>query len=325
MVRTFLRGLTAAALLLAWAVGAWAQAPAKVTIVVFGPPSQGAFLPPVIKARKLDAQHGLDLTFVERTPDAYVTQFNSGEFQVGGSAAVLTIAVARNRGVPVTYLFNIFDFWGALVTSNSEVQTVKDLAGKQIAAARVTTNFAMVDWFARRQGLDTSKVAIVNTAPPGLMSYAIAERADAIHLWEPAYTQLMVKKPGVRTLDLDIKRHWRQFANSDALPALGVAAHETWIRQNPKLVEPLFRTYKAAGEWVKKNPSEAADLILPKGSNADRLAMRQLIENNDRLAMAISGAASIRKEIEAMFSAGLSMKYIDRMPEAGAIYGVPMK
>ena len=71
-----------------------AQAPAKITIVVFGFPSLGAFMPPVIKAQKLDAKHGLDIEFVERPPDAYTTQFNSGEFKVGGSAAVLTVGLA---------------------------------------------------------------------------------------------------------------------------------------------------------------------------------------------------------------------------------------
>ncbi len=89
-----------------------AQAPAKVTIVVFGFPSLGAFMPPVIKAKKLDAAHGLDIEFVERPPDAYTTQFNSGEFKVGGSAAVLTVGLADARGVKVKYLFNLFDFWG---------------------------------------------------------------------------------------------------------------------------------------------------------------------------------------------------------------------
>src|SRR5262249_42453363 len=67
-----------------------AQEPAKITIVIFGFPSLGAFMPPVIKAQKLDTAHGLDIEFVERPPDAYTTQFNSGEFKVGGSAAVLT-------------------------------------------------------------------------------------------------------------------------------------------------------------------------------------------------------------------------------------------
>ena len=270
----------------------------------------------------MDLAQGLELAFVERPPDAYVTQFNSGEFQVGGSAATLTIAVARNRGVPVTYLFNLFDFWG-VVTSNNDIKTLKDLAGKQIAAAKVTTNFAMIDWFARRQGLDLSKQQVVNTAPPGLMSYAMADRADAVHL-QPGYTQLIAKKPTARALDLDIRRQWRQFAGGDAIPTLGVAAHESWIKQNAKLIQPLYRAYKAAGEWARKHPAEAAELILPKGSAADRQAVKELIENNDRLSMNVTGAAEIRREIEAVFNAGVSTKYIDKLPAAGAVYGSPL-
>src|SRR5262245_30699194 len=93
---------------------AQAQAPQKMTIVVFGFPSLGAFMPPVIKAQKLDTAHGLDIEFVERPPDAYTTQFNSGEFKIGGSAAVLTVGLADARGVKVKYLFNLFDFWGTV-------------------------------------------------------------------------------------------------------------------------------------------------------------------------------------------------------------------
>ena len=65
---------------------ACAQAPEPLSIVVFSPPSLGAFLPPVIKAQKLDEKHGLAIKFEERTPDAYTAQFNSGEFKLGGSA-----------------------------------------------------------------------------------------------------------------------------------------------------------------------------------------------------------------------------------------------
>jgi len=94
----------------------------KLSIVVFGPPSLGAFLPPVIKAQKLDEKHGLSIAFEERTPDAYTAQFNSGEFQLGGSASLLTVGLADLRGVKVTYLFNLFDFWGTVVTSKPNVQ-----------------------------------------------------------------------------------------------------------------------------------------------------------------------------------------------------------
>ena len=67
---------------------ALAQAPEPLSIVVFSPPSLGAFLPPVIKAQKLDEKHGLAIKFEERTPDAYTAQFNSGEFKLGGSASL---------------------------------------------------------------------------------------------------------------------------------------------------------------------------------------------------------------------------------------------
>src|SRR5437764_12219268 len=104
-----------------------AEAPEPLSIVIFGPPSLGAFLPPVIKAQKLDEKNGLSISFEERTPDAYTAQFNSGEFQLGGSAALLTVGLADLRGVKVTYLFNLFDYWGAVITSRPEIKSIGDL------------------------------------------------------------------------------------------------------------------------------------------------------------------------------------------------------
>src|ERR1700755_1689064 len=158
-----------ALLLLATMGSSSAQDLQKLSIVIFGAPSLGAFLPPVIKSQKFDEQNGLSITFVERTPDAYTAQFNSGEFQLGGSASLLTVGQADVRGVKVAYLFNLFDFWGAVVTSRPEVKSLRDLEGKDLAAAKGTTNYVMFDWFARHVGADTAKFSVINTAPPGLL------------------------------------------------------------------------------------------------------------------------------------------------------------
>src|SRR6478672_13414780 len=188
---------------------AQAQPLASLSIVIFGAPSLGAFLPPVIKAQKLDEKNGLSITFVERTPDAYTAQFNSGEFQLGGSASLLTVGQADVRGVKVAYLFNLFDFWGAVVTSRPEVKTLRDLEGKELAGARATTNYVMFEFFAKKLGVDVSKIQVVNTATPGLVGYALANRADAVQIWEPAYTLLLAKKPDIRTLDMGIEATWK--------------------------------------------------------------------------------------------------------------------
>ena len=118
MRETLRIGILLAATVLSVA-SARAEELAKVSIVIFGPPSLGAFLPPVIKAQKLDEKNGLSISFQERTPDAYTAQFNSGEFSIGGSAALLSVGLADVRGVKVTYLFNLFDYWGGVVTSHN--------------------------------------------------------------------------------------------------------------------------------------------------------------------------------------------------------------
>src|SRR5262244_4369958 len=229
------RLLFLAAVLLGFAGPATGQAPDKLSIVVFGAPSLGAFMPPVIKAKKFDAANRLDIDFAERTPDAYTAQFNSGEFKLGGSAALLTVGLADIRGVKVQYLFNLFDLWGAVVTSRPEVKTLRDLEGKQLAAARATTNYVMFEFFARKAGVDVGKVEVVNTATPGLVGYALADRADAVQIWEPAYTLLVAKKPDIRTLDQGVEKIWGSFAGGSRIPYLGVAAHTDWIDKNKPL------------------------------------------------------------------------------------------
>ena len=318
-------GVTALALSVAALTSASAQAPSKITIVVFGFPSLGAFMPPIIKAEKLDAKHGLNIEFVERPPDAYTTQFNSGEFKVGGSAALLTVGLADQRGVKVKYLFNLFDYWGTVVTSRPEIKSVKDLEGKQLAAAASTTNFVMFEFFAKQLGVDKSKIQVVNTAPPGLVGYALADRADAIQLWEPAYTLLKAKKPNIRALDTDVSKTWGKFAGGERIPYLGLAAHDDWIAQNEALIPKLYATYKEAGEFIAKNPEKAAALMAPKSTPEDRAALVSLIKANDRLGMSVVPAGEVVKQIEAVYRAGVDVGYFKTLPSNATIYAKPMK
>jgi NitT/TauT family transport system substrate-binding protein len=297
----------------------------KLSIVIFGPPSLGAFLPPVIKAQKLDEKNGLSISFEERTPDAYTAQFNSGEFQLGGSASLLTIGLADVRGVKVTYLFNLFDFWGTVVTSKADVKSVRDLEGKDLAAARGTTNYVMFDWFARQLGADPAKFSVVNTATPGLVGYALADRATAVQLWEPAYTTLRAKKPDIKTIDLRIEESWRKATGSTNIPYLGVAAHIDWAEKHRDLIPKLYAAYKEAGEWTSAHPDDAARLIMAKGTDDDRKAIADLIRANDRLGMNIRTAAEVSKEIKSVYDAGRSIAFLPSDPSAATIYTGPMK
>lgn len=315
--RTFLT--LVAAMATATCTGAFAQVP-KIDMVVFGAPSLGAFLTPVIKAQKFDAKNGIEINFVERTPDAYIAEFNSGGYQVGGSAALLSVAVAANKGVRISYLFNLFDYFGAVVTDRPEIKTLKDLEGKQLVAASATTNYAMFKWLALNQGVDISKVEVQNTATPGLIGYALAGRAEAVQLWEPAYSILIAKKPTLRTLDLEMMKSWKKFSGTESIPYLGVAAHDDWIKKNPQLVDKLYATFKDAADWLRANPAEGAKVITASIKGADETVIRALIVDNGRLGLNVQRAGDMKKSIQAVYAAGKQSGYLDKDVSDTTIY-----
>lgn len=292
----------------------------RLRMVIFSAPSLGAFLPPIIAARGFDVKNDLAIDFVERPPDAYTVAFNTGEFDLGGSAAPLTIGLADARGVEVTYLFNLFDYWGTVVTARPEIRTVADLEGRDLAAARGTTNYTMFLWFARKMGADPAKFAVVNTTPAGLVTYAIADRAAAVQLWEPAYTLLKARKPEIRTLDLKLREHWQAVAGTPQIPYLGVAAQRGWVTRNAALIPRLEATYRDAARWLLANPEAAATLIAPRGREEERQAIVALVRANDRLGLNIRPADELRRELQTVYRAGMEVGFLPRMPDEATIY-----
>jgi ABC-type nitrate/sulfonate/bicarbonate transport system substrate-binding protein len=302
-----------------------AQIIEKVTMLVFGPPSLGEFLPPFIKAKRLDEKHGLDITFTERPPDAYIVQFNSGEFQLGGSAALLNVGLAAERGVKVVYLFNIFSYWSYVVTSRPDVKTLKDLEGKDMAAAKSTSNFRILTWFAKEIGVDMDKISVVNTAPPGLASYALNDRAAGVQLWDPGYDLLKARKADIRSLDLKIPETWKRFTGGTAIPYLGVAAHASWVEKNRHLVPKMFDAYKAAAEWTLANPDEASKIIIAKGTPEAQKAVAELIRSNERLGMKVQWPSDIKKDMLSIYKVGLDVGLMQTNPGEQTLYSGPMQ
>ena len=193
------------------------------------------------QGQKLDEQNGLSITFVERTPDAYTAQFNSGEFQLGGSASLLTVGQADVRGVKVAVSVQPVRLLGRRGDVARRGEKLSDLEGKELAAARGTTNFLMFDWFARQQGVDPAKLSVVNTATPGLVGYALADRAAGISFGSRPTRSCLPRSPSLRTLDLQIAEKWTAFAGSRNIPYLGVAAHIDWIEKNRAAVRSFMR------------------------------------------------------------------------------------
>lgn len=310
-------GLLAAAAFVATAATARADV-TKLVMPTLPVPSLGYFTPPVIKSQGFDKENGLDIKFVQKPASTYRTDFAAGTDLIGGSGTLLAdIALLNQKGVKTVYLFNVFDFWGTVVVpKDSDIKTLADLKGKTLAASLPTTNYAMFRYFAKLGGLDMSTIHPRGTTVPGLVPMALAERTDAVELWEPAYTILIHKSNKFRAVDLVGK--WKKATGSSLIPYLGVAAHESWVKQNRKLIPALYKTYQLAAEFIKKHPAKAA-AIIGKETKIAPDVLEDLIKS-DRLGLNVYWAGAHRKAAEKVFEAGMETGYLKKMPPASALY-----
>jgi NitT/TauT family transport system substrate-binding protein len=290
-----------------------------VTVLAFKAPSLGAFLPAVIKAKGIDTAHGLRTDFFFTTPDNYNTEFASGHYQVGASAALLSEALRIERQIDVTYLFNLFDYFTAVVTSDPSIQGLGDLRGHSLAAATGTTNHAMFEWFAKRGGLDLHDTELLNQTTAGLSTMALIGRADAVELWEPSYSSLLATKPEIRSLDVGLPRWRHEFGTAD-IPYLGLAAHREWAEANPQAVATLYRIYSAAAEWTTSNPQEAAQIIARATPRGKPAPIEKLIRDPERLRLHVAPAAELSAGIDSVLAAGRETGYLTSDSPRNLVY-----
>jgi ABC-type nitrate/sulfonate/bicarbonate transport system substrate-binding protein len=125
--------------------------PREIEIGAFTPPSLGAFLPPVITTAKTDIKNGIKIKWTHKPPKAYNMGYFSGEFKVGASGALLNDAIRRTKGHKTVFLFNTFDYFGTVLSNDPAIKTLKDLEGRKLAAAKVTTNYALYRYLPKKK------------------------------------------------------------------------------------------------------------------------------------------------------------------------------
>ncbi|EFI53259.1 MULTISPECIES: ABC transporter substrate-binding protein [Afipia] len=290
----------------------------KLTIPTLPAPSLGAFMGPVIKAQKFDEQNGLDLTFQQKPTATYRTDFAAGTDQLGGSGTLLAdAALLRDKGLKVTYLFNVFDFWATVVVpEESSIRAITDLKGKTLTASLPTANFPMFRYLAKLGGLDVNSVQLRNADSSSLVPTAKSKRSDAVQLWEPAYTILTYGNHDFRSID--VMSRWKEKTNENAFPYLGIAAHEAWVDQNKAVIPKLFATYQKAAEFIKSHPKEASALIA-KSLKVSAPVIEDLL-SSDRLRLNLYWASDNKHAADEVFNAAISEGYLKTKPTDGILY-----
>ena len=320
--------LPAAALVLVVYAQALAQ-PVKplptVAVSAFNPPSLGAFIPPIIKAKGFDKANGFTLEMAYKPSDTYQVDYASGRDQVGGSSTFISEARRASQGVETICLFNIFDYFAAVVTTNPMIKSFKDLEGKQIAADTPTTAWGMGQWFLLKSGVDMTKVRVLSQGSPAMVVSIQAGRVDAVWVSEPTYSVLLHGPNGDKLHSVAADHAlWKQLTGlSVPLPFLGVSVHKSWLAKNRDQAQALYTAYKQAGVWATANPSEAAKTI----AEATKLNARALEEalKSGRLGLNVQPAVNGKDTILAALQLAMQAKQVEKVPAADTFFYTGLK
>lgn len=296
---------------------ATAEESVPVTLFVLNSPSLTSFYQPIVEANGLDETHGLDVTFESKSPQALRTDFAARETAISAGATFLTdVALLNEQGTDTVFLFNIFDWWGTIVTpSQSGIESLEDLPGSSLIGALSTTNYAMFQMTAARAGVDVDSLVAQNAEPSGLIAATRADAADAVQLWEPAHSVLMAGDGDFQALDL--VGTWQEETGQEQIPYVGVAAHRSWYEANRNTANRLYAMFQDVASFIQDNPDEAASLI--SDHTEIDVAVLQDLFGSPRLGFSVYPAADGSEALQPVIDSAMEIGLINEAPDLDAV------
>lgn len=185
-----------------------------------------------------------------------------------GSAALL----ARSNGSPIkTISLYSQPEWSALVVNeDSDIKSVKDLKGKQVAATKGTDPYFFLLQSLAEAGLSDSDITLQNVQHADGRTALVNGSVDAWSGLDPIMAD--AEQDGAKLL----------YRNLDFNTYGALNAREDFIEESPELAQLVVDSYEKAREWAADNPAETAS-ILAEAAGLEAPVATQVIEERSNL------------------------------------------
>jgi NitT/TauT family transport system substrate-binding protein len=205
---------------------------------------------------------GLDVTIDQGEGSAAtVTRIMTGAYDAGFGDinAIIQNGAARPGEQPVmVYLVYNRAPYALIAKANGPIKTLKDIEGHTISSPAGSATLRMFSPLAKKNGIDDSKVKILNAAPNLIEQMLVQGQADAIAQFAAtSYMNFIAMK-------LDPDKDFRWFFYSEYgldLYSNGIMVSQKLIKENPKAVEGLVAALNRAILDVVRNPDEGVALV----------------------------------------------------------------
>ncbi len=181
------------------------------------------------------------------------------------------VVTKANEGIPVKTIAVVHqNTMSAIFTlEESGITAPKQLEGRSFADSPASTVRVLFPLYAKKSGIDASKVTIRDAAPPALPALLAAKQVDSIGQFSVGVPLVQKAASG---------RKIRSFRYSKVLPGLlgiGVIASEEKIRSDPQQVRAFTKALLKGVQWSIDNPGSAGYILKKYQPLADPIVAAQ--------------------------------------------------
>ena len=205
---------------------------------------------------------GLDVTIDQGEGSAAtVTRIMSGVYDAGfgDMNAIIQNAAQRPGEQPMmVYLIYNRSPFALIVKSGGPIKALKDLEGKSLGVPAGSATHRMLAPLARKNGVDDSKIKVMNVAPNLVEQMLVQDQVDVIAAF--AATTYM----NVVAMRQDPEKDFRWFFYDDYgldLYSNGVMVSPKLRKEKPEAVRGLVRAINRAVVEIAANPDAGIDVV----------------------------------------------------------------
>jgi NitT/TauT family transport system substrate-binding protein len=205
---------------------------------------------------------GLDVTIDQGEGSAAtVTRIMGGAYDAGfgDMNAIIQNAATRPEAAPVmVYMIYSKAPFALLVKADSPIKKISDVAGKKLGSPAGGAALKLFPLLAKKNGLDTAKVELVNMAPNLQEQMLIRGDVDISALFTAtSYMNLVAIKQ-----DPDKDFRWIYYSDGGLdLYSNGIMVSQKLAKEKPEAVKGLVRAINKAIKDCLANPDAAIELL----------------------------------------------------------------
>ena len=199
---------------------------------------------------------GIDITIDQGEGSAAtITRIMSGAYDAGfGDINAIIQQAANKPGEQPVMVYQIYNRppFVLVAKANGPIKTIKDIEGKKLGGPAGSATLRLFPNFAKANGIDTSKISMMNMAPNLQEQMLIQDQVEGSLVFNvTSYINLLQQKQ-----DPDKDYRWFNFGEYGLdLYSNGVMVSQKLLKENPKAVAGLVRAVNRAIKEVIADPN----------------------------------------------------------------------